>query len=494
MNSFRFIGFIVCLLITLISLGQKSAFTQELSQDWSTPLALFETDGRASEAEVVSSPYGSVHVFWAYAAPGDEDNGATQSIFQTSFQDGEWARPVDVLVSPNNRVARRPSVIADRQGYLHIVWSGGDALYYSRAYSPQAGSAKAWTTPYPLSSGVNVGEPAIAGDSQGRLYVVWSQAGSGLVFSRSEDGGDTWSVPETIFVANQSDELARWGRIAVSDNGRLHVVLTHTIRPENIQGDDLEDPNYLYYLNSDDQGENWSDPFLITAEPDFGEVNVATLGADTVHLVWNGRAGRHGRYHRWSDDGGQTWSEVNEVLAPAPLSYIGTGGLTGFPALVTDAAGTLHMVSATGGGDYYFQWRDGIWSDPLLISPGLDGRGVTGESTSLEQPSMALNNGNQLQVVFHDGFERIWYASTLIDTPVQIPDNLPAVDSTLSVAKTIEPTHTPISNESLESDSTINLQASQPIIRSSNLALLAGIVPTFLLIGIVILAAYRHRK
>jgi len=494
LNNLRFIGFIVCLLITLIGIGQQAAFTQELSQDWSTPLALFETDGRASEAEVIADQYGTVHVFWAYAAPGDEEDGATQSIYHAGFQDGEWSKPVDILVSPDNRVARMQSLAADAQGYLHIVWSGSDTIYYSRANAPLAGTARGWTKPQALTSKVTIGEPAIAVDSQNRLYVVWSQVRAGLVFSRSEDGGDTWSLPETIFDANQVNELARWGRIAIDDTGRLHVVLTHTVRPESVQDDEPDDPNFLYYLNSDDLGETWSEPFLITPETDFGEVNVVTYGKNVVHLVWNGRASRTGRYHRWSDDGGRTWSDVIEVVPPASISFIGSGGLTGFPALATDATGTLHMVSATGGGDYYFQWQDGTWSDPLLISPGLDGRGVTGESSSLEQPSIDINEGDQLHVVFHDGFERIWYTSALIDAPEQEPVVFSAEDSTLFSKPTIAPTSTEASRDSLESIPNFDSQNSVPIISSSNLLLLASIVPAFLLIGIVILFARRPKR
>lgn len=483
------------LILTLICFPLQSALAQSEFDTWLSPLNLFETDGRASEVEVVSDPFGVVHVFWAYAAHGDENKGTSQSIYHTSYQDGEWTKPIDVLVSPDDRVARMHSVAADTQGYLHIIWSGGDAIYYSRVFAPSASSASAWTTPHALAANVNTGEPAITIDDQDSLYVVWSEAGTGLRFSRSFDGGETWSDPEAIFIADNTNELARWGRIDVDDSGRLHVALTHTLRLEDAPEGEREDPNYLYYLHSDDQGETWSEPFLITPEPDFGEVNVVTFGEAMVHLVWNGRAGRHGRYHRWSQDGGQTWSNEIEVLAPAPFSAIGNGGLTGFPALVTDATGTLHMVSTTGGGNYYFRWTDNAWSEPILISPDIDGFGVTGESNSLEQPSIALNLGNQLHVVFHDGFERIWHTGALIDAPEQRPDALPEASVNLSNSIIVQPTSTPNQGQQTPAGFALAGQASPTINSSSTTPLLASFISALLLIGIVaIFFSIRRRR
>jgi hypothetical protein len=412
---FSLLVFVLYLSTSLPAVGQS----QEDTTLWDTPTNLFETTGRASEAEVVTDQSGIVHVFWAYGAPGDEDLANTQSIYYTRYKNNAWSVPIDVLVSPENRSARMQSVVADNQGYLHIVWSGGNALFYSRAFAPEAGSAMGWSTPLALTSNVGVGEPAIINDNDGGLFVVWTQAGNGLMFARSENSGSNWSNPQTIFVANQPNELARWGRIAVDEAGRLHVSLTHTVRLNVLQDESRNDPNYLVYLNSYDGGRNWSEPFQIAPDLDFGEVNVIAFGENTVHLVWNGRAGRHGRYHRLSEDGGLTWKNTTEILAPAPKNPIGDGGLTGFPALVTDATGTLHMVTATGGGDYYFTWNAGTWSQPMLISQGLGGSGVTNSTNSLEQPSIALSEGNRIHVVFHDGFERIWYTASVLNTPFQ---------------------------------------------------------------------------
>lgn len=482
-------GLLVFTLIVLILVAPSQALSATSvfqAQQWTPPLNLFETEGRASEAVVVADPFGVIHVFWGYGAPGYEEDGSAQSIYYTRQQDGAWSEPVDVLVSPGGRVARMHSVAAASDGVLHIVWSGGNALFYSRAYAPEAGTAGGWTAPAALTSGVGALEPAIAIGSDDALYVVWSQPSAGLVFVRSDDGGQNWSTPQIIFQAERDNELVRWGRMAVDQQGRLHVALTYTVNdPEARYG--RPDANLLYYLRSDDRGATWSEPFLVTPEPDFGEINVATFSEDTVHLVWNGRAGRHGRYHRWSEDGGETWSNIVEVLPPAPQSPIGTGGLTGFPALVSDATGALHLASATGGGDFYFRWAEGPWSLPVLISPGLDGGGVTQTSNSLEQPSIAISEGNQLHVVFHDGFERIWHTSVAIDAPYEAPVALPTSAAVAIVAATTNPVVAPTPSPQPTPAPVAIAQAAPPNTSSTFAPLLIGVAPALLLVGAVVL-------
>lgn len=490
----RSIFFVLALSMVLGAsvLQVEASDLEKTFSDWLPPVSLFETEGRASEAEVVVDPFGVVHVFWAYGAPGQEESGAAQAIYYARQQEGIWSEPVDVLVSPGDRVARMPSVIVDSMGYLHIVWSGGNALYYSSAFAPEAGFAGSWSTPEPLISGVSALEPAIAVGHDDTLYVVWTQASAGLVFTASDDSGSTWTSPQVIFGAYRDNELARWGRVAVDSRGRIHVALTHTLNdPGSAAG--RSDPNFLYYLYSDDNGVTWSEPYLVTPEPDFGEINVATAGGNMVHLVWNGRAGRHGRYHRWSEDGGKTWSEIVEVIAPAPRNPIGTGGLTGFPALVTDETGALHMISATGGGDYYLQWANGVWSLPVLVSPGLTGSGLTGRANSLEQPSVALGTGNRLHVVFHDGFERIWYTTTTIDAPYQAPVSAPPSVSS-ETPNTEMTVSTPEKEETGEPGLPLPAEAVPESAGSALVPILVGALPAVALVGVIVLVSTRRRR
>lgn len=310
------------------------------------------------------------------------------------------------------------------------------------------------------------------------------------MFATSNNSGQNWSTPQVIFLAGRNNELARWGRIAVDERGRLHAVLTYTINdPDARYG--RTDANLLYYLRSDDNGGAWTEPFLVTPEPDFGEINVATFGEDVVHLVWNGRAGRHGRYHRWSTDGGQTWRDIAEIIAPAPINPIGNGGLTGFPALAVDNTGRLHMVTTANQGNFYLNWQNNNWSTSTLISTGLTGRGVTGRSGSLEQPSIALSEGNRLHVVFHDGFERIWYMGAVTDALHEMPIPLPTPD----IEGVVEPLPTPTEASPIATAVPfVSTQVSPPTNRSNSSPVIASVITVIFLLVIVFSFHYVRPK
>ena len=471
------------ILLCLCCWGHSQVSAQVDASDWTPPLALFETTGRASEPELVVDAAGVVHVFWAYGSPENEADATLQAIYYARQQQGIWSEPVDVLVSPDGRGARMPAVALDQQGYLHLAWSGGDSIYYSRAYAPEAMTPQAWSEPIAFTLYVAAFEPAIVAAGN-HLYLLWTEAGNGLVLARSMDGGRRWNSPQTIFAAPGAQELARWGRLAVDDAGRLHVTLS-LVRSSDVVAA-RRDPIYLYYLRSEDGGDTWTDPWLITPEPDFGEATVVTWGANDVHLLWNGRAGTHGRYHRASADGGQTWSEIETVVPPgAPL---GLGGLTGFPAVVVDAQGNLHLVSTSDPQNYYTHRHRGLWTQPLLISAGLDGLGVTGESRNMEMPSLALGLGNRLHAVFHDGQERIWYTSRLLlDLPAVPRQPLPTVTPTIVHQPAAAPlplaTATPIPTFSL---------AAPPPPPSPYLALLLGLFAAAALLSLIVFIRARR--
>lgn len=479
--------------ITSTSIARAEKQHSPQNSVWDPPRSLFETEGRASEPVVIADPSGAVHVFWAYGAPDAEEEGWAQAIYHASQQDGAWSEPVDVLISPGGRVARTHSVAADSRGYLHIVWSGGDTIFYSRAFAPEAGAAGAWGPPEAFVSGIVALEPAIAVGPDDALYAVWTQARSGLMFVRSDDGGESWSTPQAIYRADSNNELARWGRIAVDETGRIHVVLTYTIDdPEARYG--RRDANLLYYLRSDDGGATWGEPFLVTPEPDFGQINVVTQGEDVVHLVWNGRAGRHGRYHRWSQDGGETWSAIGEVIAPAPANPLGNGGLTGFPGLAVDGTGALHMVTTAEQGNFYLRWQDGNWSSPLLISGAVDGYGVTRSNPTLEGPQLAISEGNRLHVVFQDGTERIWYTSTTVDAPYEAPQALPTPTTAAIATALVAPTAIATANPQPTPTLGPPIQAASQDTTSTFIPLLIGIAPAVLLVGAVVLWASTRRR
>lgn len=451
---------------------------------WESPQLIFGTTGRASHPVLTSDESGYVHLFWEYGAPGHEDEGAYQSIYYSRFDQNSWSVPVDVVFSRDDKVARGLSAVTTNDWRLHLVWSAGDEILYSSAESYSAESALAWSVPLSLAAGPPLLEPFITSDGE-TLFVVWTQAGEGLMFSISQDGGASWSAPNLIFPARNSNELARYGRMAVDEAGRLHVVLTHVVDAI----DDSTADMYLYYLVSEDNGRSWTAPHLLDDSPDFGQVNVVTYSENIVHVTWNGRAGHGGRYHRWSSDRGRTWSVRAEIVAPTQNDGLGSAGLTGPPAMFAGEDEILHFISAAKGSNYYVRWSRERWGDPVIISGNITGDGVTNTyNDTMEAPSMVLSRDGYLYAAMQDGNERIWITKTRIfngETPlVAVPAPTAQPTPPLTPDSTESPIHT-------RSYAGLNSDQARSVTRLTLILLM--LAPPVCLIAIVIrLRSYRR--
>ncbi|MEM9547343.1 MAG: T9SS type A sorting domain-containing protein [Bacteroidota bacterium] len=133
------------------------------------------------------------------------------------------------------------------------------------------------------------------GPNRGNVYMLstvkngfWSKAD--IMFSRSTDGGNTWSQALRI---NDNELITNWqwfGTLSVAPNGRIDVAWLDT--REDPDGFDSQ----LYYSYSLDGGENWSDNIVLSDpfDPLVGHPNQDKIGDyyhmisdnESAHLAW----------------------------------------------------------------------------------------------------------------------------------------------------------------------------------------------------------------
>jgi hypothetical protein len=348
---------------------------------WSESLALSQGEGLPGLPAIAIDAEGRGHVLWSeVTAKGLPGNG----LYYAGDSGTRWTQPVEVLRSPDGKTEQPAVVAAGDQ--LHVVWSGGQSgeILYSRAYVRDAYAPDGWSEPQPLPAPLEVASaPAIVADLVGTLHVVYAvplNERRGIYYTRSDDGGETWSEAQVVFnAAAVGWAMVDCPSLAVDEWGRPHVVWVRASLPGG------GPPEGIYYahlqgggVNQDTEG-MWSGPVEIAdGAYDWPRV-VATLTGQ-VHLLWGEANGSFGWTHQWSDDGGAGWTPPERVG-----QFAGVHGPVG---LVGDGAGTLHLVGM-GEDDagetalLYTTWAGERWDDLETHRLSYDTRGEPGAAIAL---------------------------------------------------------------------------------------------------------------
>lgn len=359
---------------------------------------------------VAVNAHGLAGVAWA-------DQARKDVFFQLYGPDGRPRLPAPVNVSRTPRVfswlprlvlsATDPVQVAVL--WQEIVFSGGSHggdIFFARSTdggrtfsdplnlsTDPAGSGKGRLTARLWHNG----SLDLAAGPGGAVYAAWTDYEGPLWFSRSGDGGRTFSPP--VRLGGDPAGPARGPGLAVDGAGAVYLAWTAgEARAAAVR-----------VARSTDEGRSFGPPLAVgdRGEPD--APRVATDARGTVHLVYGeGPAGPRDRprvrYTR-SDDGGRTF-------AP-PVTVSGSHGerfdAVGFPGVAVDGRGTVYV-----GWDLFprrghqpqglgFSWsRDGgrTFAPPALVPGSVDpAGGFNGSQQGLLMRKLAAGDRGPLAVV-----------------------------------------------------------------------------------------------
>ncbi len=364
--------------------------------------------------QIIADKAGRVHIFWCSWVGDVEDSpfeGAVNTIYYRRLENGIWTPANDILVTAEGGPLLISSVAVDEQDYLNILWldlGRTRSLYFSRAHTSLAENPWAWTTillDIPFTATI---APTLAAAGPGRLIAVYAADNRNILFLLSQDYGKTWTAPATIYtIADITNASVTNPRLAVDERGGIHVVWTENVSVRNWQGE------AVYYAHSFDDGLTWDIREIYRSGPEertTAWINVAIRNDSEVHLVWNrGIGSLDGRYHTWSADYGETWTDPVSFFPP------NESGQTHWPWMVVDSAGVLHLISKTGSGvrdgtPKYMYWDGSRWS-PMYIF---------GETQNDLDSALAIGLGNQLHFVHADetGGGRLLYTTRTTLAPL----------------------------------------------------------------------------
>jgi hypothetical protein len=459
--------------------GRARAFASE----WSSPYQLSTVGATASEGRLTIDDYGFVHVFWTETS--QEESGT--SIQYSRFDGATWSTPIAVYVA--QREIGNVSSVVDQQGILHIGWTQGlnGPAYFASAPAGNALSARNWSEPVRVELPAN--RLILRVDGQGILHVLYinRDAEPGIYYVRSDDHGVTWTEPIWLDPDILSDHIPDSLNFELDDSGGLHAVwfyggLTQGSRPD-----------WVRYAHSLDGGNSWSTPYLLDAAAPASEHNLTdasprmTVQGQTVHVIW--AAGQLPyRYHRYSEDRGQTWSAARHIF----------GDLHGqaFDTMTTDGAGRVHFLGQIRYpvGIYHAYWDHGAWTQPALVYRISQGSSEAVDESRIHAHDLAavVRAGNQLVLTFGDPpadpQRRLFAMQRLLDDVLPVSSHpLPTPENVASAVPSPTAAHaTPTPKVTSGAPMLSTVVPASGAGSEADVAMRSALVPTVFLLGAMI--------
>jgi hypothetical protein len=197
---------------------------------WSEPTIVSQRGaGQAERIEpAIASLNNDLVVAWMQVGP----NGANQ-VFVVVRRGGSWGQPIPLISAPvAGNWDARPSVAIDRNGVAYVAVGYGETNGRDRLHVfTRAPGAPGWTTRLvtgpALSEWCRQSNPQLTVGTDNRLHLIWSGCvlknppnawphQSFAMYSRSTDGGATWSTPVRLLELSASDDNDTSARTALT--------------------------------------------------------------------------------------------------------------------------------------------------------------------------------------------------------------------------------------------------------------------------------------
>jgi BNR repeat-like domain len=294
---------------------------QSSNVNWSSPEQISGEGAQASQAFMASDQYGNVHVFWAET---DAQDG--RSVIMYSRFDGDvWSLPIDIhIITPGaTNVVMAPYV--DQEGTLHLIWNESNTgpIFYMKAPAVNANSAKQWTSPIAIEASAFAEDLVV--DSNGVLHILYSDfygETPGVYYINSTDGGKSWSsslqidpdIPDGLAPTNVN--------LGIDDQNGLHALWMY-VDPNTTEGQWIR-----YSRSVDGGETWSEPMTIDKADESSGEIRMPypefLVSGNQVHVIWAGDSQTH-REHRYSLDYGQTWSQTARIWGDLNGQALGGG-------------------------------------------------------------------------------------------------------------------------------------------------------------------------
>ena len=312
----------------LVSIALAASALVVQAQVFSAPKNL-SNNGTAEFGQIAVDPSGNINVVW--------DESGNFDIFFSRSTDGGVTFSTPKNLSNNAGSSVFPQIAVDSSGNINVVWEDSTPGNFNIFFCRSNNGGVTFSAPKNLSNmaGVSAGAQ-IAVDSGGNVNVVWDNfnaTNSDIFFSRSTDGGVSFSVPKNVSnntgasVFPGVDAATNRGNIAVDSSGNINVVWDD-FTPGNSQ---------IFFSRSTDGSATFSTPKnLSNNAASSGSSQIAVDSAGNINVAWGNFNGTNSDiFFSRSTDGGVSFS------VPKNLS---NNGFSASSRIAADSGGNINVV------------------------------------------------------------------------------------------------------------------------------------------------------
>jgi len=264
----------------------------------------------------------------AYVVYDDDTGGPRQAYFIRSKKNAAFKRAN--ILSERRDGGFTPVVDVDSAGIVHVAWASSANAPRQVLYLRSTDLGISFTAPVNLSKSAGEGfAPTIAISDSDAINVAWQDTGSGsseILFSRSTDGGATFSNPLKL----SGPEHGSAPEIVVDRMGGLSVAW---IEQQATGG------SRIVISRTSDGGQTFSTPSIAASSrfADFSDLAMS-VSRNTTYLAFSDNNAEQVFLT-------QSRSDLLNFSAPIQLSHSDTSkGRAHSPSVVVDGNGRVHAV------------------------------------------------------------------------------------------------------------------------------------------------------
>ncbi|MGB8644437.1 MAG: sialidase family protein [Anaerolineae bacterium] len=484
-------GIVLASVAAILLIGLAAPlYAQGETIQWSRPVNLSATIGGSISSNLVADKYGRLHVFWsggnfAGGLPGQSDGQTTTNIppgntlYYRYWNGQAWSKPVDLFFT-NGPYYNLPVAATDNTDTIHLVWVAYEGIHYSSASLLSSLDARAWRRDTLIANGAG-DRPSLVADKNGTLHLVyaaWTDAShapdGNVYYMTSTDHGNNWSTPLQVSQIGKGEQtFGYYDRLVIDSNGILHLVWSEAQGPSYVG-------RTMMYARSTDHGKSWSAPLRLAWGPTDKSRNDApemvSPGPNEVMITYVCGEGA-GRCFLYSKDAGRSWSPSQHVFGDLLA-------LSAWDGMTVDSQGKIYWIMQLRNPPamYYSIWDGNQWQSPpvpFLTQPPLD---------VANGPVPVISEGNKLNLVVYSGVTgEVWYTRGIIQAPFESPPVIPT--ATPVPTATATPTLTPSPTPRIVIPTvapTVVAETAPGTDAGGSSALLLGVIPVILLVLVLV--------